>query len=50
MHVQTAKIVYYVLPPEEWSDRLPESSPFAHAYRPKIIQWVISQWYAYGYS
>ncbi len=44
------KIVYNLLPPEEWGDQLPVRSSFAHVY-PKTLQAaVIANWADYGFQ
>jgi 4-hydroxy-3-polyprenylbenzoate decarboxylase len=43
------KAIYNCLPPEEWGDRLPVRSSFAHAYPAELQKRVLENWSDYGY-
>jgi 4-hydroxy-3-polyprenylbenzoate decarboxylase len=44
------KVVYSLLPPEEWGEALPVRSSFAHAYPKALQESVVSNWHAYGFA
>jgi UbiD family decarboxylase len=50
MSASTGKVIYNCLPPDEWGDKLPTRSSFAHAYPEEIRRRVLSRWEAFGLS
>ena len=44
------KVIYSLLPPEEWGDSLPTRSSFRFAYPKELQQQVIANWAAYGFK
>src|SRR5579864_1295930 len=45
----TCKVVYNCLPPEDWGDRLPLRTSFAHNYPKELQEKVIANWKSYGF-
>ena len=45
----TCKVVYNCLPPEDWGDRLPLRTAFAHNYPKELREKVIANWKSYGF-
>jgi len=45
----TCKVVYNCLPPEDWGDRLPLRTAFAHNYPKELQEKVIANWTSYGF-
>ncbi len=50
MSAHTTKIIYNCLPPDEWGERLPVRSSFAHAYPAEVQARVRANWAAYGFT
>jgi 4-hydroxy-3-polyprenylbenzoate decarboxylase len=50
MSMQTTKVVYNCLPPEEWHGSLPKRSSFYGAFSPAMQAKVLENWTAYGYK
>lgn len=46
----TCKVVYNCLPPEDWGDRLPLRTAFAHNYPKELQEKIIRNWTAYGFT
>lgn len=50
MSAHTTKVVYNCLPPDEWGNKLPVRSSFAHAYPPELQARVLRDWTSYGFT
>jgi len=49
MSMQTTKVIYNCLPPDQWGDKLPLRSSFAGVYPQSVQQKVLANWERYGF-
>jgi 4-hydroxy-3-polyprenylbenzoate decarboxylase len=50
MSMETTKVVYNCLPPEEWLGQLPKRSSFAGTFSPELQAKVLENWTNYGFA
>jgi 4-hydroxy-3-polyprenylbenzoate decarboxylase len=48
--METTKVIYNCLPPEEWHGALPKRSSFRGAFSPEMQAKVLQNWTTYGYK
>ncbi|MBV9035751.1 MAG: UbiD family decarboxylase [Acidobacteriaceae bacterium] len=49
MSMETTKVVYNCLPPDEWNGRLPKRSSFAGSYPRELQEQILRDWKEYGF-
>ncbi len=50
MSMQSTKVVYNCLPPEEWHGKLPKRSSFSGVFSEEMQAKVLKNWHAYGFK
>ena len=50
MSMQTTKVIYNCLPPDEWDDYLPQRSSFKGVYPQQLQDRVLQNWQNYGFK
>lgn len=48
-NIETPRVIYDGLVPDEWGERLPQRCSFAYNYSEDLQQYVLHNWDAYGY-